>query len=368
MADLHGDRWKHRQIYEHVRSAIIRGEYRPGDRVPTDVQLMRKFKTSRPTVARAMRDLEAAGLVERRRGARSVVRGPDVRQTRPLGLLVPRLDKMGIFGPICGEIACAAQRAGFHLVWADVNGHDGSDCRDRIRAFCRNSIEQKLAGVFFAPAELMAQTEELNCEIAETLDRAGIAVVLLDRDLHAFPHRSRFDLVGVDNCRIGYLQTEHLLGLGCRHIEHVALPMSAPTVDARTEGYRRALRAYGVRGKESWIRRGDPANVEFVRHITKKMPDGLVCGNDWTAAKLMQTLQGLGVRVPRDVRIVGVDDDDYAHLLATPLTTVRQPSIEIGRAAVKAMIERIEVPMMPPRDILLGCTLVVRESCGGSTK
>jgi DNA-binding LacI/PurR family transcriptional regulator len=64
------------------------------------------------------------------------------------------------------------------------------------------------------------------------------------------------------------------------------------------------------------------------------------------------------------VRIVGIDDVQYAPLLPVPLTTVHQPCREIGVAAVAAMLERIGSPEMPRRDILLDCRLVVRESCG----
>ncbi len=356
--------WKHREIYEYIQAAILRGEYAPGDRVPADGQLMKQFGTSRPTVARAMRDLEKAGLLQRRRGAPSFVRTPPQMRTQPLSLLVPGVDKMGIFGPICREIACAAQRHGYHLLWADTTAREAKDCVEALRQYCGQCVAQGVQGVFFAPLELTPEVEEINLRTAEALDRAGIAVVLLDRDLQAFPNRSRFDLVGVDNFRIGYMQTAHLLGLGCRHIEHLARPLSAPTVEARTVGYRQAFRVHGARCKASWIRRGDPADAEFVSSITAKMPDGVVCANDWTAAIFMRSLQCLGIRVPQDVRIIGVDDDDYAHLVSTPLTTIRQPSREIGAAAVKAMIERIEDRKLPPRDILLGCTLVVRESCG----
>jgi LacI family transcriptional regulator len=355
------DQRKHRKIYEHLHAAIARGVYLPGDRVPTDVQLMQEFGASRPTVARAMRELEIAGFLERCPGIGTFVRKVDSPQTMPLGLLIPRLDKMGIFGPICDEIARATHRHGFHLLWANLGQ---GDCEEAMRQFCRQCVQQKMAGVFFAPLELEPEMEEINRQTAETLDRAGIAVVLLDRDVQAFPDRSPFDLVGVDNFRIGYMQTDHLLGLACRHVEHLARPFSAPTVEARTEGYRRAFRLHSANFEESWVRRGDPADLKFVKGLTRKMPEGFVCANDWTAATFMRSLQSLGIRVPQDVRIIGVDDDDFAHLVSTPLTTIRQPSREIGAAAVRAMVDRIEDRKMPPRDILLGCTLVVRESCG----
>ena len=181
-------------------------------------------------------------------------------------------------------------------------------------------------------------------------------------------NRSEFDLVGVDNVRIGSMQAEYLLGLGCQRIDYVAVPLSAPTVDARVEGYWQALRRHKVRAKESWIHRGDPNDLEFVKQITQKLPDAFACANDWTAANLMQSLQRLGISVPQDVRVMGVDDVEYAQVLSTPLTTIRQPPREIAAAAVAAMIARIENRKMPARSIFVNCTVVTRESCGNHEK
>jgi DNA-binding LacI/PurR family transcriptional regulator len=79
---------------------------------------------------------------------------------------------------------------------------------------------------------------------------------------------------------------------------------------------------------------------------------------------LMQALLRLGYRIPADVRLVGIDDVRFASLLPVPLTTLRQPTREIGDAALSAMLERIARKDLPPRDILLDCALIVRESCG----
>ena len=71
----------------------------------------------------------------------------------------------------------------------------------------------------------------------------------------------------------------------------------------------------------------------------------------------MRTLIALGYRVPEDVRLVGIDDAEYAELLPVPLTTLRQPTRQIGDAAMAAMLERIARRDLPTRDILLHCEL-----------
>jgi DNA-binding LacI/PurR family transcriptional regulator len=81
----------------------------------------------------------------------------------------------------------------------------------------------------------------------------------------------------------------------------------------------------------------------------------------------MPTLLRLGSAIPGDIRLVGIDDADYAGLLPVPLTTLRQPTLEIGDVALGVMLERVARRDFPPRDVLLHCELVVRESCGGRT-
>jgi DNA-binding LacI/PurR family transcriptional regulator len=93
-------------------------------------------------------------------------------------------------------------------------------------------------------------------------------------------------------------------------------------------------------------------------------PEGIVCANDLTAARLMQTLLSLGMRIPDEVRIVGMDDVKYASLLPVPLTTIHQDCAGIGAVAMATMLERLEHPELPVRDVLVPTKLVVRRSCG----
>ena len=78
----------------------------------------------------------------------------------------------------------------------------------------------------------------------------------------------------------------------------------------------------------------------------------------------MQTLITLGQNIPRDIRIVGIDDVKYARLLPVPLTTQHQPCRDIGRVALAVMLDRISNPHLPPRDVLLGCQLMSISACG----
>lgn len=358
---------KHRQVFEIMRNRIESGDYQPGDRIPAEAILIKEFGVSRPTVARAMQDLERRGLVMRRRGAGTYVSRAD-GTGKLFGLLIPGLGDTEVFEPICGEMARVAQIGGHSLVWGAAHlSHDhflphvdkGAIAWD----LCQRFIRDRVGGVFFAPLELIPGKDIINRRIAAALDDAGIPVVLLDRDYVKYPGRSNHDLVGINNRRVGHTITDHMFAAGCKRPIFILRPGSASTIHARAAGFAEAFITRHAPFNINFIHECDPCNTARIRQILRKQkPDGIVCGNDVTAGYLLHTLEELGVQVPDDVMIGGIDDVKYAELLRVRLTTVRQPFAEIGDAAYHAMLERIERPNAAPRHITLGCELVVRDS------
>ena len=104
--------------------------------------------------------------------------------------------------------------------------------------------------------------------------------------------------------------------------------------------------------------------IDFLRKMLRDKPDAIVCANDFTAARAMAALTKMGIRVPEEMRIVGIDDVKYASLLPVPLTTQHQNCADIGATAMATMLQRLEKPDLPTRDILLQTHTVVRNSCG----
>lgn len=362
---------KHHEISSELRADIAAGRYDATKRLPSEPQLVQRFKVSRPTIARALLDLQAEGLIERRAGSGTYLRsGPPQSPgmaTRLLGLLIPGLGTTEIFELICGELASLARVHEYSLLWGGSPhpGHNSDASLEHAEEICQQFIERKVSGVFFAPFELVPEHDQANRRLAEMLRRAGVPVVLLDRDLQSYPNRSDFDLVGIDNHAGGFLLANHLLNLGCDRIFFIARAHSAPTVDARIAGAREAIVRRGVELAPDWVKSGDPADLKFVRSILAgKQADALICANDHTAAVLMRSLESIGIRVPRDVRVVGFDDVKYATLLSVPLTTIHQPCRDIAVIALRAMLQRISGPTLPPHSLMLTPTLVVRASCG----
>jgi GntR family transcriptional regulator of arabinose operon len=355
---------KHRQIYEQLHRSISTGEYGPGERLPSEAELGKDFDTSRITVAKAVNELQKQGLVSRRPGSGTYVLSRATKTGHVFGLLIPDLGRTEIFEPICHGMMCSPLASSHSLLWGHATGVAGMQ-EQEAEQLCHHYIAQKVSGVFFAALEYVPKKDLINRRIMLALEKAKIPIVLLDRCVVPYPERSAHDLVGTDNRRIGFMITTHLLKLGLKRIAHLAKPFSAPTVEARIAGWREAHFRYGVPVLNGMERHGDPEDATFVERFLKEMkPEGFVCGNDLTAAKLMKTLSCLGVKVPEEIRIVGIDDAKYAAMLPVPLTTQHQSCGDIGSMAMAVMLDRLAQPGMPTRDIFLQTHTVVRESCG----
>jgi GntR family transcriptional regulator, arabinose operon transcriptional repressor len=355
---------KYRIIAENLKQAILSNEYPEGSRLPSENELVRRFGVSRMTIGKALKELQQIDFIKRRAGSGTYVNGRAPASGGVFGLLIPELGRTEIFEPICQGMASFPQTSRHSLLWGNSVGPDRPK-EEAAEELCRQYVDQRVSGVFFAPLELVPDKDEVNQRIVAALDRADIPVVLLDRDYVPYPSRSKYDLVGIDNRRTAYGAVVHLINAGARKVAFLGKRLSAPTVDARIAGYREALLANGFGCDETLVLRCDPTDEQVIgRLLRTQHPDAFLCANDHTAANLMQSLIRLGVSIPKQVRVVGIDDVKYASLLPIPLTTQHQPCFDIGRVAMSTMLERLERPDLPARDILLNCTLVVRESCG----
>jgi len=355
---------KYRRVFEHLHSSIQSGQLKPGDRLPSEAELGKLFDASRITVAKAVLDLQRMGLVTRRPGAGTHVQGRHRGNGHTFGLLIPELGLTEIFEPICNGMMRTQFSRPDALLWGNA-ATSARESAKEAEALAQSFIAQKVAGVFFAPLELVSEKDAANRRIARVLDRAQIPIVLLDRCYMPWPERSAHDLVGIDNRRAGYVATTHLLSLGVRRLTFLCEIDSANTVDARITGFHEALRHSCVVPEHDPVWRGSALDELFIRRMLESSrPEGIVCVNDLIAARLMQTLLALGVSIPEEVRIVGMDDVRYASLLPVPLTTIHQDCPGIGAAAMATMLQRLEHPELPVRDVLVPFRLVVRRSCG----
>lgn len=173
--------------------------------------------------------------------------------------------------------------------------------------------------------------------------------------------------VGATNRAGGYDAARYLLALGHRRIGFITGTMSMGCARERLDGYRAALRDHGVTPEDELVRegvfqqaRGYSAAMELL--TLPQQPTAIIASNDVSAFGAMEAARECGKRIPDDISIIGFDDIPQAAQVHPPLTTIRQPLEDMGRRAVRMLLEIIENPERPPEKIELPTELVVRES------
>ena len=113
---------KYLEVYTALRRDLQSGRWKHGDRMPTEAELVETFGVSRITVARAMRDLQAAGLVKRRAGSGTFATSPGMASRQSFGLLIPDLGETDIFEPICQGMMASPLARQHALLWGSSSG------------------------------------------------------------------------------------------------------------------------------------------------------------------------------------------------------------------------------------------------------
>lgn len=239
----------------------------------------------------------------------------------------------------------------------------GSTAEDvhREEAYLRLLGAQRIDGLILAPSG----------DRHPYLDRimhTRTAFVLLDRTLDGSPAPA----VVLDNVDAGRTATRHLLSLGHRRIGLVAGRPGISTTTERIDGYRMALAGAGIPFDPELVVDGRSRMDEGRRAAARLLdlserPTALVAGNNVMTLGAVAAVEERGLCIPRDVAIVGFDDAPWADVLHPRLTTVAQPTYELGRAAADLLLRRIDTPevQVPQRTAMTG-RLVVRESCGAA--
>lgn len=166
-----------------------------------------------------------------------------------------------------------------------------------------------------------------------------------------------------DNNQGGYLATKYLLEHNHSRIACITGPHFTPI--SRLQGYRRALAEFGADYDAQLIREGDyhtEQTRKIVRDFLDRGIDSFFTFNDLMAYAVYEECQGRGLKVGQDISVVGYDDIAFSKLLDVPLTTIRQPAYEMGKAAAGMAIEMIDSHNLRSKDVYFKAELIERES------
>lgn len=175
--------------------------------------------------------------------------------------------------------------------------------------------------------------------------------------------------VEIDNVAASRLATEHLLGQGHQRIGTISGPAANTLSVDRLQGYRAALRKSQIRFDRQLVVEGDFSIRSGYQAMLQLLalnppPSAVVCANDEMAIGAQKAARELGLDMPEDLAVVGFDDIRFAQYAVPPLTTIAQPTIEIGETAMRLMIRVLTSSVAPGERVVLPHELIVRESTG----
>ncbi|MGQ4491408.1 LacI family transcriptional regulator [Streptomyces sp. 372A] len=199
--------------------------------------------------------------------------------------------------------------------------------------------------------------------LPDMLADAGVPTVLLGRR----SGDERVTYVDADNVGGARDAVGHLVRGGRRTIAAIAGPPEMYVAQCRLRGYREALREAGCAEPPSLVAQGDFTEASGRRAMARLIErhpevDAVFAASDSMAAGALAALRAAGRRVPEDVAVVGFDDFELAEQTDPPLTTVRQPMEEIGRAMVRLLLEEMSRPKVAWHHVILRTSLMVRQS------
>ena len=306
-------------------------------------------KVTAATRERIQRAIDELGFV-RNEAAHRLRRG--VRES--IGMLV-----LDVRNPFFTDVARGVELGLAQLGRPLLIGNSDQD-PVREQAFLDSFEEQQLSGLLITPVG-----KDLK-RLRRLRDR-GTAVVLVDR----MSKTSDFSSVAVDDSLGGRLAADHLLEIGRRRIAFIGGPKSIAQVSARLRAARKAVERFGQAQLTFYesaamdFTAGRDAVEQFLALPRRHRPDAVFAGNDLVAIGALQALTLAGVSVPDDIAIVGYDDIEFAGSAAIPLTSVRQPAVEVGQRAAELLLAEIADPSAArPQHITLKPELVVRQSTG----
>jgi LacI family transcriptional regulator len=332
-------------------------------RTPSVKDVARSAGVSLGTVSNVMNRPEVVSPSTRERVERAMaelgfVRNESARQLRAgtsRTLAYVMLDGSNpFFHDVAQGIELAAEEADLSLFICNSNGR-----AEREEVHLDRLLQQRVQGILVTP---------VNPDAAHLVEisRRGIPVVIVDR----VGAGGLFCSVAVDDVLGGRIAVEHLAEQGHTKVAVVGGPESLGQVRERVEGARQIWAELGLPPDDLTylptaaltVAEGRSAGERLAGISGRRRPTAAFCANDLLALGLLQQSIGAGLRVPEELAIVGFDDIEFAAAAAVPLTSVRQPRQELGRAAAALVIDEATNPDHVHRQPLFMPELVARAS------
>jgi len=281
----------------------------------------------------------------------AIAQSLSTRKTRTLGLIIS-LNPTPFYTDLAQGAVEAARAVGSSLM-VDAVDYDTRDLLQQVQSLVRQWVD----GIFIA-------TQPIGESWLNQIPPLNIPLVIMDRG--QIPSNQKVGMIGFDWQAGAYAATRHLIDLGHHRIGYVGGIPGRSSSTLRERGYINALLDAGFPYDPTLVREGDFFTESGYRHARELLsmperPTALFMANDLMALGAYQAAPELGLHIPDDLSIVGVDNVFFTSYLSPPLTTVNIPTKEAGRMGIRMLLEPAE-NCEPIQRVILPTRLVVRHS------
>jgi LacI family transcriptional regulator len=276
-----------------------------------------------------------------------------LKRTRSLGVVIPRIDSHFMSTVISGMEKVAKQE-GYQLLISQSEESESLEA-ENIQALFDSRVDGFLVSL---------TCETKNLDHFQNVFRKEIPILFFDR---VFFQSNCISIV-IDNFKAGYNAAQHLIDQGCRKIACVTGSLNLNVYNDRLRGLKQALSDNSVEFYEEFLIITDlnySSGELIVKELMKlaEMPDAIFTANDSSAVSTICELKKAGYRIPKDIAVVGFNDDPVAQVVEPNLTTVHYPGREMGEIAASSMIKILEGAQFEKvNTIILNSELIVRQS------
>ncbi|MFQ6617387.1 MAG: LacI family DNA-binding transcriptional regulator [Fidelibacterota bacterium] len=285
----------------------------------------------------------------------SIARSLVQKRTYTIGIVVPEITYSFFPGALKG-IEEVLFSAGYDIILTCSN-----EKAEREEQILKNLESKRVEGILISAAQ-----DADDIYPYERIIKKGIPLVFFDRSVDGLNCSS----VVVDDERGAFKIVEHLIQLGYQKIAHISGFPGISISRDRLEGYKRALKKCKIPVNKSYIVQSafnEESGYKAMKSLLKleDPPEAVFAVNDPVAIGAYMAIKEEGLKVPRDIALVGFADIATASILEVPLTTVYQPAYMVGKRAAERLLTELEGEgEVKPEKIVLKTRLMIRKSCG----
>jgi len=356
----------YRQVKDILKNKIKKGELKPGDKLPSENQLVAQCGVSRPVIRQALGELANEGWIYQEHGKGTFclgIQSEKSNKTRNIAVIIQSITEYICPKMIRGIQDIAHLRGyGVILCYSDVDF-------TKEALHLRNHIKNKTDGLIVDVASDI--TPYPNLKYFQEMKNREIPFVMMNKYVEA----PDYDYVKLDDEGGLYKATKYLISLGHKRIAYVGVVCGRLAAD-RWKGYKKALKEQGIDYDERLVRFEDQGIADspqrenwYSRVVSEfqnmggKGPTGVTFYTDSRAIIFLKKAKEKGLRIPDDFSIVGFDDYEASKDMDPPLTTIVNPSYKIGKKAAEILIDKIEGKETKTQKITFPAHLVERGSC-----